>query len=259
MSDVGADTNTWVNVIRRARLGATTKLVALMIATYADPDGTHVFPGAARLAVQCEVSYSAARRALARLRGAGLIELARRGARKRGQADEYRLILAVDLMERCEVPAPDQERLAVERLNRRERRGSTVPGVAVEATSTAQPVTVDQASTVTGEAVEPAGGQVSTVHQEGGRTVSTAQVRPVLPLTTDRPPSIRPLPDKQPPSQTAGVPADVAVARARDREQDPIPTKTKRNTDVPTCERCGTMLDPDGSCFICRTPGRTAA
>jgi DNA-binding transcriptional ArsR family regulator len=107
--DVGASVNEWVNVVRRGRLGPTVKLVALTIATYANSDGTKIFPGIARLAVQCEVDYRTARRALAALRSMGLIELVKRGARKLGKSDEYRLILSASLLEHCEIPTPDAE------------------------------------------------------------------------------------------------------------------------------------------------------
>lgn len=114
--DYGAGVNEWVNVVRRAKLGATVKLVALTIASYADPDGTHVFPGVTRLAVQCELKYRTTQYALARLRKAGLIEVVRHGDRRGGKSDEYRLILAADLLERCDVPSPAAERLEIERV-----------------------------------------------------------------------------------------------------------------------------------------------
>lgn len=117
--DNGARVNDWLGVVRRARLGKSAKLVALMIATYANPDGTHVFPGIARLAVQCELDYRTVRRALALLRDQGLVEVSQRGARRSGKSDEYRLILAEDLLERCDVPTPAAETLAVERLRQR--------------------------------------------------------------------------------------------------------------------------------------------
>jgi len=119
--DYGARVNDWVDVVRRARLGRTVTAVAMVTASYANPDGTRVFPGIARLAVQCEIDYRTARRALAALRDAGLIELVRRGARRSGKSDEYRLILAADLLERCDVPTPAAERVAIQRLTDRQR------------------------------------------------------------------------------------------------------------------------------------------
>ncbi len=111
--DIGATVKEWVNVIRRARLDKTTKLVALMVASYANPDGRHVFPGVARLTVQCHIGYSSARRALATLRAVGLLQLTRRGNRRAGKSDEYRLILAEHLLERVELLTPDEERARI--------------------------------------------------------------------------------------------------------------------------------------------------
>ncbi|GAA4259780.1 helix-turn-helix domain-containing protein [Dactylosporangium darangshiense] len=97
----------WTDVVRRARLGRTTKAVALMMATYADNDGSRVFPGISRLAVDCELTYNVVQSALRTLRAAGLIEVVRKASR-RGQADEYRLILAANILDRVEVLTPAQ-------------------------------------------------------------------------------------------------------------------------------------------------------
>lgn len=112
----------WTDVVRRARLGRTVKAVALVLATYADADGTRVFPGLARLSYEAEVNYNTAKLALKALRDAGLIEKVGR----RGDADMYRLILAADLADRCDVPTPAQVELELNAL-RGIKRGSYVP------------------------------------------------------------------------------------------------------------------------------------
>lgn len=222
--DIGAAVNAWVNIVRRARLGATTTLVALTVASYANKDGTSVFPGAARLAVQCEISYSTARASLAKLRRVGLIEMVRRGARKRGQADEYRLILAEDLMDRCEVPTPEQERQAIERLNRSNvdagRRRSSAHQIALE--------------TETREDSEP----VSSATDVALDDVLALSGDAFLALASDRAPTIGPLHVKEdPPFDVAGVPEAVTLrareAAAEDQispEEDAKPTTTPRPT-----------------------------
>jgi hypothetical protein len=43
----------WERVVRDCTLPPTTKLVALMLATYASGDGTHAHPGQDRLAREC--------------------------------------------------------------------------------------------------------------------------------------------------------------------------------------------------------------
>src|ERR1051326_2391165 len=98
MADEPLTLRQWTDIVRRARLGRTVKSVALMLATYADADGTRVFPGVARVAVDCELSYNVVKASLGDLRTAGLIALVRRAGRA-GQADEYRLTIAEDLLE----------------------------------------------------------------------------------------------------------------------------------------------------------------
>jgi DNA-binding transcriptional ArsR family regulator len=179
--DTGATVNDWTDVVRRARLGRTVKLVALLMASRANPDGTRVFPGVARLAVECEADYSTVRRALARLRGAGLIEVVRRGARRSGKSDEYRLIFAEDLLERCSVPDPAELKQAIEALAEKKKHRSTAHRRPVE---------------------RPAGNtdHSSPVSRTNG---STAQNGTVLQLTGELPPLPRPVPERQPPSNTA--------------------------------------------------------
>lgn len=101
----------WLDLVRRARLGRTTKLVAVMLALYANEDGSRVFPGTARLAVVCELGYNTVKDHLAVLRDRGWIErVAKAGAR--GRADEYRLTVS----DGEEVPTPGQIDAEIERL-----------------------------------------------------------------------------------------------------------------------------------------------
>lgn len=110
----------WTHVVRRARLGRTVKAVALALATYADPDGSRVHPGLARLAVECELTYNVVQGALATLRTAGLIALVRK-AQRRNDSDEYRLTLADDVLDRVDVLTPAQVLLAAEQLRVKHR------------------------------------------------------------------------------------------------------------------------------------------
>lgn len=121
MSDLGASVYEWVNVVRRARLHATTKLIALLLATYADPAGTRIYPGIARLAIQSGHGYRTVQRELARLRAMGLIERLPRAGARRGWSDGYRLILGEQLLEKVDVPTPAIEEAAVASLTARYR------------------------------------------------------------------------------------------------------------------------------------------
>lgn len=116
-----ATVNEWVNVIRRARLHATTKLVALLLASYADPDGTSIYPGVARLAVQTGLGYRTIQRELARLRAMGLIAKMPRTGIRRGWSDPYRLTFGDDVPASVDIPTPAAEDAAVENLARQYR------------------------------------------------------------------------------------------------------------------------------------------
>ncbi|WP_229070794.1 LAGLIDADG family homing endonuclease [Actinoplanes sp. DH11] len=105
-----ATVRAWTDILARIRFGtvrvagksysaARIKLVAHRLATYADSDGTRIHPGIARLATDLEIDYRAARDVLSLLRRLGLITLVR-PATGRGRADEYRLTLPTDLLDR---------------------------------------------------------------------------------------------------------------------------------------------------------------
>jgi hypothetical protein len=128
----------WVEVIARTQFGTVRlcgknhassriKLVAGRLANYADSDGTRVRPGIARLAVDVNIDYRAARAIVAYLRDVGLLQLVRVGGRN--GTDEYRLSLPVDLLERddFEVWSPSRHRLEIERLSESHRRLPRTP------------------------------------------------------------------------------------------------------------------------------------
>lgn len=136
----------WEQIIRRARLAGlisgtgrtgrtgrttrgglaatTVKAVALAYASYADPDGTRVMPGDATIAVALECGLKTVRAVKAQLLALGL--LTRLRAAGRGRAEEYRLTLPVDLLERLEVLTPGQFELAARdvRETARGKRGA---------------------------------------------------------------------------------------------------------------------------------------
>lgn len=214
-ADHGARVNDWTDIVRRARLGPTVKLVALVIASYANADGTKVFPGVARLAVQCEVDYRTVQRALAALRKAGLIEVVRRGARRAGQSDEYRLIIAADVLERIEVPTPAAERVAIERTAEPRRNRSTRHPRPVE------------------PAREPSDHTTGVTCENG----STRQGNPVLHDTGAAPPSIDLDLEEQPPSgeinlRSNGSGSERGVGTNGDDKADVEDTRTRAGTEA---------------------------
>jgi hypothetical protein len=126
----------WTDILARIRFGtvaaagknysaARIKLVAHRLATYADSDGSRVRPGIARLALDLEIDYRTARDTLALLRRLGLIHLSR-GSTRRGHADEYRLTLPLDLLDRDDLDVWTPTRHATELQRLREiHRGAS--------------------------------------------------------------------------------------------------------------------------------------
>lgn len=243
--DCGASVNEWVNVVRRARIGTTAYTVALTLASYAKPDGTKVYPGVARLAVQCEISYTVARRALATLRDAGLIEVTKPGNRRTGRADEYRLILAPDVLERIDVPTPAAEQKAIAELNdrnaaasqkRQERKklrdASTLSQESVEdAVSTLSQVSVDTDS--------------STLTQAG---VENGDLRPddasIYALPGERPTSIRTLPE--PPAEPPPVDPFGFQREPPTREADPEAERQRQLAELEASPFWPEPAEPNG-------------
>lgn len=112
--DNGATVREWTDYVRRLRLGRQVKGILMVFATYADGDGTRVFPGAARLAVDCEVSYNYASDVITFAREVGLIELVRRGNKRTRRADEYRLIFGAQILDHVAILDPITQRAAID-------------------------------------------------------------------------------------------------------------------------------------------------
>ena len=187
--DTTATRYDWERIIRRARLGAPTKAVALAMATYADRDGSRVYPGVARLSAVTELSERSVRGALKKLRDLGLIERTFSGGHRgvNSFTDVHRLAIPVDLFEVVEM-------LPVAELPQSQPAGGAAwdqsqaaPGAAQPAGGAAQPAPDD---TPTGTRCTPPvvtnhqpthpqtqnssfGTQVQTAHEDlGGKVVS---------------------------------------------------------------------------------------
>lgn len=145
----------WERLIRRCRLGfydgkvrdpkrwvphTTVQHVALVLATYADLDGTRVRPSARRVAQVCELDERKVRACITHLRQSMLLELVR-PARSPGRSGgpgrpaEFRMSVPDDLLERLAYLDPDEQVVVVpsgaqvppERKPRRRAVGA-VPG-----------------------------------------------------------------------------------------------------------------------------------
>lgn len=102
----------WIPIVRRTRYTQRdTLLFALLLATYADPDGTRVFPGVKRLMNVTGRSRATVGRCLAELRTMGLIELVPEGSSRRQKegSDEYRLTYPDDIFGRIPMIDPDAQ------------------------------------------------------------------------------------------------------------------------------------------------------
>ncbi|GAA1596709.1 hypothetical protein [Actinoplanes couchii] len=239
----------WTDILARIRFGTVTvagknysaariKLVAHRLANYADSDGTRIHPGIARLAVDLEIEYRTARDAVALLRRLGLIHLVRR-ATARGRADEYRLTLPLDLLDRddLDVWTPDRHILQTQQLRDRHCGASrtvrrpqdpTPPPPPASATPgpqdpTTTPGTDDGATSPGTSEPVPAGSSRTATH--GPHAPTTYQDHNTTP--TDH--------------NTPGVSATLTTA--------PEPAPPQR------CEHgLSTALRPDGqiTCTICR-------
>jgi hypothetical protein len=100
----------WERIVRRAQLPAPVKLVALTLATFADRDGSRVYPGVSRLVAVTCLSERSVRSALGVLRDKGLIERVYKGGHRGVNAftDVHRLAIPVDLFEAVEMLGPDE-------------------------------------------------------------------------------------------------------------------------------------------------------
>ncbi len=143
--DTTADRYDWERIIRRARLGAPTKAVALAMATYADRDGSRVFPGVARLAAVTEYSERSVRGSLTKLRDLGLIERVLKGGHRGVQAftDVHRLAIPVDLFERVDMLPVTEEAIPQPAGGAAWQESQAAPRAAQPAGGAAQPAPDD--------------------------------------------------------------------------------------------------------------------
>jgi DNA-binding transcriptional ArsR family regulator len=146
--ELGATVGAWNSMVRRARMTDRQKLAALVVSSYADPDGRGIHCGVTRLAVDLGASYRTAQRYLSWLREVGLIELVREGNRRKRLSDEYRLILGPDVLEHLEVLNPDSYDDARTELRaaRSGRRDQASPKNGVQSEAEVARIEDDQAS-----------------------------------------------------------------------------------------------------------------
>lgn len=237
--EYSASVRAWTDLIRRARLGSSAKAVAMMLANYADSDGTRIFPGLTRLAVECELSYKTVQAAMEKLRRVGLVERVRRAGR-RGQADEYRLTIGPDLLEHLTVLSPSQVRLAMEGIRRPWGKGPRPTGGA-EVNDGPQPIE--------GAEVDPL--VKGTSAQPGVRGVETSAHLTAGPQPNQWAPTHHDRVTTATDHSGNDLCADVAVPSASAPKEDPLPSKCVHGLTA--------RLRSDGqsSCTLCRRSARS--
>jgi hypothetical protein len=101
----------WERIMRRARINWDLKSLGLLMATWADPDGTRVRPGVKLLVAVTGTSPSTVGRRIKELHETYLLlQLVRRGGGRGGQgsASEWRLAIPVNLLDRIELLPPEE-------------------------------------------------------------------------------------------------------------------------------------------------------
>lgn len=86
-------------VLDRPISATVVKGVGLALASYANRDGSSIYPGVEKLALVLETTPKSVVQALAVLRAVGLIECVKRGNKARSESDEYRLTIPEDLLD----------------------------------------------------------------------------------------------------------------------------------------------------------------
>ena len=179
------DKDAWVDIVKRSRIpvgkvkisAAMVKLVALACATYADKDGSRVFPGVARVATDCEITYQTATRAVGVLRSLGLLMMVSAPCRDRSSA-EYQLSITPNYLDYVHVLSPDDVPGVARRLRNRHKGLATVTPIRHRGRSNVPPAEIqsggDHVTTNPGSGgdhVTTAGGDhVTTHHPEGPPT-----------------------------------------------------------------------------------------
>lgn len=105
----------WIRIVRRMPvtiLAPTDKFIGLLLASYADPDGTRIRTGTELLILVSGKSESVVKRSRRLLRSEGFIECTAERYKNgcNGGSDEYRLTRPADILDRYALLDPDIER-----------------------------------------------------------------------------------------------------------------------------------------------------
>ncbi|WP_043843768.1 helix-turn-helix domain-containing protein [Amycolatopsis taiwanensis] len=233
------DLFSWERLVMASQLPATTKLVAFVLRTHADPDGTRVKPGLPRLAVLTGLSYETVKRARQELVRAGLLALHKRGNRRRGHGDEYRLIIAEDLLERLQWRTPSEIDAAAAEISTRRAEAEQTRRAKKHQGSADSPETTDQGSESSPENPDQGPETGPENNDQGSPQTSETAIRghqrPTSGLASD------PLPDQvtTPPNRPAPthLPTQPSTAREKCRHGIPIGARGDGTLACAFCRR----------------------
>lgn len=257
---VGVPLGSWTSTIRRARISRERKLVALMVSSYANTDGTSVRCGVARLATDCQIGYSTARRHLAWLRQVGLVQLVKAGNRRAGRADEYRLTISAHTEEHVHVPTLDEYSALIEGVNDANRAAQKGRRLTHQRSPepSAEPTDPVEFSALTMTSAEP-------VYQRSPATpLALTQVSPHLSVITSHPKSDLPTGGAPPPDprrpQVPPTSALGTVERNSLSEPDQPPqdvggdSRPRARADQPATSELRLIAEPAPSSALTPTP-----
>lgn len=250
--DLGAQPWKWYALVRRARIGRERKQAALTIASYADKNGGGIKCGVARLAADCEVGYSTARRYLAWLRDVGWIELVRAGNHKKGLADEYRLILDPAKHAHLDIPEADEYRKIIDEVNGSNQSGQKGRRMRVQRSSKVSANATDHGESSALAIVSADDGYQRSfdapsalIHGEPPPINSHRAVE-LRPPTGGAPP---PDPRRRPPPPASAFESRQSLAEpltpAQDQQGESLPHASARATGPPPEERLATVTRLD--------------
>lgn len=220
----------WIGVWRRAVIPWEFKALGLLLATYADADGSRIRPGVKRLTAETGKSDKTVRRWLEELRSTyGVIAITERGGGRggRGKTHTYRLVLPADLLDRIELLPPDG--------SYPQPPESPVTQVTAQSPVTVPRPRVSPVTQTTGE---------NDFHRSNDTVTElmTGQIRGMTGHLDDRLPTTSPTTTDQPQQRTnrSRLPAQPQTARAAGPKDDDIETiieEIKDHTGATTVPR----------------------
>jgi hypothetical protein len=135
---VPTERSTWINLVLRMNIPPQRKAVAFALSSFANPDGTRVFPGQGKVADMANLHETNARKHIKALVAAGMLIVVKRGGGRGGATNSYRLARPADITTLPLWLDPDMNRVEDKRYSTEEHRASALGGSVDN--STAAPV-----------------------------------------------------------------------------------------------------------------------